>query len=36
MKRLLLAVPPAVFLAALVAADAFAGSQPQHVQLTRR
>jgi hypothetical protein len=36
MKRFLLAVPPALFVAALLAADAFAGRTPQHVQLERR
>jgi hypothetical protein len=35
-KRLLVATPPALILAALVAAEAYAGSQPQHAQLLGR
>jgi hypothetical protein len=35
-KRLLIAAPPALILAALAAAEAHAGSQPQHAQLLGR
>ncbi len=35
-SRLVLALPPAVFVTALLASDAFAGKTPQHVQLDRR
>jgi len=35
-KRLLIVTPPALILAALAAAEAYAGSQPQHAQLLAR
>jgi hypothetical protein len=36
LKRLLLAAPPALVLAALVAAEAYAGNVNQHAQLLGR
>jgi hypothetical protein len=36
LKRLLVATPPALIVAALVAAEAYPGSQPQHAQLLSR
>jgi len=35
-KRLLIVTPPALLLAAFAAAEAYAGSQPQHAQLVGR